>query len=271
MTHSHTIRLFAWCLLLLGVVGAWANGPTYYGASGYTFVPNGFVASDWKYAGFIGGEYVQLKNMRLYPKYQAFRAVFFDKRLEIGLSTTYGFVDESGYSPQKVFNGVLPIVPSIKWNIETQQRGVLSWGYSVGAMAPYGIYFATTGHLRTPILQPEITAAAGLFTQRGYGMVASRLQTANWQGEPLPIALTAEVGWASSMKQLGESEEAFAAYGLEVDLGRNLTLLGNFRHDPKIYRESEDGPEKPHQNTDGKWSLRLEYHFNGIKSTQEGK
>lgn len=258
-------------LLLLLAVAAYAGGPTYYGGSGYTFVPDGFVPADWKYAGFIGGEFVQLKNVRLYPKYQAFRAVFLDNRLEISLSSTYSFVDHDGYGPRRVAEGLLPVVPGFKWNIDTQNRGPLRWGYSAGAMAPYGVYFASSAQLRTPVLQPELTATAGLWTQRAYGMLGSRLQTADLGGKPLPLSFTGEIGWASSVELLGETEEAFIAYGVELDLGRNLTLLGNFRQDPKTYLEADSEVEKPNQNTNGKWSLRLDYHFNGIKSSQEGK
>jgi len=256
-------------LLLASLV--MAGGPSYYGGSGYTFVPDGFVPTDWKYAGFVGGEFVQLKNVRLYPKYQAFRGVLLDNRLEVSLSSTYGFVDEDGFGPKRVAGGLVPIVPGVKWNIDDQTRGPLHWGYSAGFMMPYGVYFSTTAQLRTPILQPELTAAAGLLSERGYALLGSRLQTADFSGKPLPLAFTAETGWASSVELLGETEEAFIAYGLELDLGRNLTLMGHFRLDPKTYLESDSEVEKPHQNSDGKWSLRLEYHFNGIKSTQEGK
>jgi hypothetical protein len=263
-------KLFILPILLLAALVC-AGGPTYYGVSGYTFVPDGFVPGDWKYAGFVGGEYVQLKNVRLYPKYITFRSVFFDNRLELSLSNTYAFVDGDGYASKRIGDGLYPVVPGFKWSIDKQQRGVLHWGYSVGAMFPYGAIIATTVQLRTPVLQPELTAAAGLNAARGYGMLGSRLQTADFSGKPLPLALTAELGGASSVEQLGETEEAFVAYGVELDLGRNLTLQGNFRKDPKAYRESESEIEKPNQNKEGKWSLRLEYHFNGIKSTQEGK
>lgn len=256
---------------LLSAMAAFANGPSYYGASGYAFVPDGFVASDWKYAGFMGGEFVQLKNLRLYPKFMAFRGVFLDNRLEISLSNTYGFVDSDGYGAQRTPTGIMPVVPAIKWNIDTQEYSRLRWGYSVGAMAPYGVYFATSAQLRTPVLQPELTATASLFSKRGYGMLGSRLQTADLSGKPLPLALTAEIGWASSVEKLGETEEAFFAYGVDLDLGRNLTLQGSFREDPKTYREAETLAEKPNQNSGGKWSLRLQYHFNGIKSIEEGK
>ena len=264
------LKRFVISLALLAGL-ACAGGPTYYGSSGYAFVPDGFVPADWKYAGFIGGEYVQLKNVRLYPKYQAFRGVFLDQRLELSLTSTYRFVDNDGYGPQRVLNGLLPVIPALKWSLDNQDRGLLRWGYAAGWNAAYGAFLSGSANLDFPLLRPDFTAALGLWTKRAYSMLGARLQAADLQGHPLPLAFTAEAGWASSVELLGETEEAFAAYGVELGLGRNLTLLGNFRHDPKTYMEADSDIEKPHQNTGGKWSLRLEYHFNGIKSTQEGK
>ncbi|MDR2732945.1 MAG: hypothetical protein LBB36_06990, partial [Fibromonadaceae bacterium] len=209
-------------ILALLVSQVFCSHLTYYGPSGYAFVPNGFVAGDWKYTGFTGGEFVSLQNVRLYPKYLAFRTSMFDSKFEVSLSSTYSFVGEDGYEPQKLRNGLLPVIPALKWSIADNSGDIARIGYSVGAMAPYGVYFgATTLFAKLPVLQPELTLAVSLWTERGYGMVGTRLQTADLQGKPLPLAFTVEGGWASSMSSIGKTEESFLAFGTELNLGSN--------------------------------------------------
>jgi hypothetical protein len=258
-------------LILLFFLQAFCNPLTYYGPSGYIFVPNGFVASDWKYTGFTGGELVSLQNVRLYPRYLAFRSSAFDDKLEISFSSVYRFVEDNGYEPKKILDGLLPVVPAVKWNIADNRGNIVRAGYSVGLVYAYGFYFSTTTQFaKLPILQPEFTIAASLWTERGYGMVGTRLQSADFSGKPLPIALTAEAAWASSMSSIGQTTESFMAYGTELNLGKNLTLLGAFRKDLSTYynydEEGNRDTKKDGQNTNGKWSLRLDFHFDGIKN-----
>jgi len=264
------VRVF---LLILVLFASYAlcSRLTYYGPSGYAFVPNGFVAGDWKYAGFTGGELVRLQNVRLYPKYLAFKTSLFDNKLEISLSSVYSFVGEDGYEPQKIAEGLLPIIPAVKWNIADESGELVRIGYSVGAMATYGIYFAaTTQFFKFPVLQPEVTLAVSLWSERGYGMLGTRFRVADLQGKPLPLAFTSEGGWASSMSFVGQTEESFMAFGTELDLGKNITIIGGYRKDPaKYYYFDSDGNKenlKDGQNTSGRWSLKLEFRFDGIKN-----
>jgi len=268
MKRISTLLLFL--LLLLFSKGFCAH-LTYYGPSGYIFVPDGFIASDWKYTGFTGGELVSLQNVRLYPKYLAFRSSFFDDKLEVSLASAYSFVGDDGYEPQKVADGLLPIVPSIKWSIADKNGSIVRIGYSAGYVYAYGVYFGISSNFPSlPVLQPELTLAVSLWTERGFGMLGSRFRTADLHGNPLPLAFTAEAGWASSMNLVGRTEESFVAFGTEFDLGKNLTLMGAYRRDPAIYynfdKNGNKESEKEHQNTSGKWSLRLEFHFDGIKN-----
>jgi TolB-like protein len=239
------------------------SSPSYYGFSGYNFVPDGFVSSGWKYSGFIGGEYTTLKNVRLYPKYLGFRGVFFDERLELSLSSAYGMVDSNGFSPRRVAKGLAPVVPALKWNFAEQGGRFVHWGWSVGVGAPYGVYAALSTQLKAPVVQPDFTVAMSLHWEYAYGMFGVRLRAADLSGKPLPFALTAEGAWASSVEQLGTTLEEFFALGASVDLGRNITLLGSYRVDPNT-------KNAPNPNDVGKWALRLEYHFSGIKSAKEG-
>jgi hypothetical protein len=244
---------------------------TYYGPSGYIFVPDGFIAGDWKYTGFAGGELVSLQSVRLYPKYLAFRSSFFDDKLEVSLASAYLFVGDDGYEPRKVADGLLPVVPSVKWSIADKNGSIVRIGYSIGLMYAYGAYFSISSKFGSlPLLQPELTLAVSLGTQRGFGMLASRLRGADLHGNPLPLAFTAEAGWASSMSLVGRTEESFVAFGAELDLGRNLTLMGGYRGDPATYynfdENGKEESEKDGQNKSGRWSLRLEFHFDGIKN-----
>ncbi|MCL2283051.1 MAG: hypothetical protein FWC26_07010 [Fibromonadales bacterium] len=236
---------------------------TYYGPSGYIFVPSGYVAGYSKYTGFMDEE------LSL-----AFRSSFsfFGSEQELSFSSVYLFVDEDdGYGPKKVAGGLLPVIPSVKWNIEDKSGNIVRIGYSVGYTYVYGVYASATSQLiRTPILQPELTGAISLWTKRGYGLIGSRLQSADLRGNPLPFAVTAEAGWAGSMNSIGVTEESFFAFGTELNLGRNLSVRCGYRIDPFKYYDFDDNGKKiapkEGQNKDGSWSLRLEFHFDGVKN-----
>jgi hypothetical protein len=256
-------------LLMLLFSRGFCTHLTYYGPSGYVFVPDGFVSDNWKYTGFLGRAFMD--SSQSYPYYLAFRSSFFNDKLEISLSSVYLFVGDNGYKAQKIADGLLPVVPSIKWNIADKGGSVARIGYSIGLMYAYGIYFSTSAKFgNLPILQPELTLAVSLLPSRGYGMLGSRFRGADLHGNPLPLAFTAEAGWASSMSLMGRTDESFIAFGAEFDLGRNLTLIGGYRRDPATYYNFDDNgnkeSEKEGQNKSGKFTLRLEFHFDGIKN-----
>jgi len=266
-------RLAICCVLASSCVGLAWGGQTMYGATGYTFVPDGFVDHGQNYGGYFAGEYVSLERVRLYPRFLGLRTTAFSNRLEFTAASTWAFVTSgSGYEPKKIGDGLLPICPGIKWSVDDQQRTYVRWGYAVGLMFPYGAYGSATVRGKLPILQPELTVAIGsTVLKTSYGMVGGRLRLADLHGNPLPLSFSGEGGWAGSMDQLGETEEAFYSLGAEMDMGRNLTLSLNWRKDPRTYLETETKDELEGQNKNGRWGLKLDYHFNGVKVAEGGK
>jgi len=266
-------RLTSLCVIAASCASiSWA-GQTMYGATGYTFVPDGFVDHGQNYGGYFAGEYVNLERVRLYPRFLGLRFTAFSNRLEVTGASTYRFVNsEDGFLPRKIGDGLLPIVPGIKWNMDDQQRQYVRWGYSVGLMFPYGAYGAATVRGKLPILQPELTVALGsTLLNTSYGMLGGRLRLADMEGNPLPLSFSGEGGWAGSMDQLGVTQEAFFAFGAELEMGRNLTWSVNWRRDPRTYLDDTTGVVLAGQNTQGRWSLKLDYHFNGVKVVEGGK
>jgi len=258
------------CLCAMSIMGAAWGGQTFYGASGYSFVPDGFVDHGDRFGGYFAGEFVSLPSARLYPKYVGLRMTTLADRLELSLSSTYAFVTTSdGYDPKKIGSGLVPIVPGLKWNIDDIHSTYVRWGYSAGAMFPYGAYFSTTASSKFPILSPELTVAmATTFVQSMNGMIGGRLRVSDLDGKPLPVAFTGEGGWAGSTNgRLGETREAFWVLGLEVQMGRNIEFNVDWRKDPRTYKDSAN-VVLPGQNTDGVWSLKLDYHFNGVKQVK---
>lgn len=266
MRNLRNIVIFV--LLILGL--SWA-GQSYLGAMGYAFVPDAFVDHGRSYGGYFAGEWTSLQKDRLYPKYLGFYWTSQSKRLEIGLSSSYAFVtDDKGFDPQKIGNGLAPVIPAIKWNIDDQYYHQIRIAFAVGAMFPYGAYGAVTLKPdQWPWLQPELTlVAATTAVKSSHAMGGMRLYLADSQGKTLPLALSAETGWAGSMESLGKVSEGFYAYGLEVAMGRHLTLQILRRVDPNTYEHSSDPTQVVGQNDQGRWSLKLDYSFNGVKSAE---
>jgi len=244
------------------------SGQTLYGPSGYTFVPDGFVDHNERYGGYFAGEYVGLERIRMYPKFVGFHVTLLSDRLDFSVASTYSFVTKAdGYHPQKVGDGLLPICPAVKWSIADVSKKWVRWGYVAGAMAPYGAFGAATVRATLPILQPEFTMSiATTFVSTSYGMLGGRLRLADLDGKPLPLSFVGEGGWAGSMSgKIGETKEAFVSFGTEIDMGRNLTWSVHYRKDPSIYKDPETNAILAGQNQGGRWNLKLDYHFDGVK------
>ena len=257
-------------LCLLGLVGLAWSGQSWYGPSGYSFIPDGFVDQGAKYGGYFAGEFVSLNNARLYPRFTALRWSGMSNRLELSLSSVYSFVNDNGYGPRKIGDGLLPVCPSVKWSVQDQKRTWVRWAFAVGGMAPYGAYGATTVRGLFPVLQPELTVVLASTLGTTYGLMGGRLRLADLSGKPLPLSLLGDAGWASSMKYLGETKEAFYSLGAEIEMGRNLVFSSVYRQDPREYRNVDTGLKLPSQNQDGRWSLKLEYRFDGVKQVEGG-
>ncbi|HSQ40678.1 MAG TPA: hypothetical protein VLM37_00195 [Fibrobacteraceae bacterium] len=243
---------------------AWA-GQSWYGPSGYAFVPDGFVNHGSSYGGFISGDFSGLERADLYPQYLGFRWSGFSDRLEITLSNCYGMVGDDGYDPEDRRVKRAPVIPGIKWSIDDQNRQYVRIGLVVGAMFPYGLYCASTVQAKNPILQPELTLGLATVLNTTYGLAGGRLRLADLQGRPLPLSFVADGGWAGYMKRLGEIREAFYSFGGEVEIGRNIVFSATLRKDPRTYKDLDTHEILEHQNKSGRWSLKVDYHFDGVK------
>jgi hypothetical protein len=166
---------------------------------------------------------------------------------------------------------LFPVIPGVKWSVEDQDRTYVRWGLAAGLMFPYGAYCATTVRGKLPILQPELSVGLGYNGKTTYGLTGGRLQLADLQGKPLPLAFIADAGWAGYMERLGAVREAFFSLGSEVNMGRNILFSATYRRDPRLYEGFLSGNALIGQNQSGRWSLKLDYRFDGVKHVEGGQ
>jgi hypothetical protein len=263
-------------LILLLVLSAQVRAQlTYFGPSGYSFVPNGFTGST-PYGGSLSGALQSRDQLDLFPHKMSLIGSFMDERLEVSLSNTWSFVSSNGFEERRISDvPVTMFVPGLKWRLDLQKREWQEWGYVAGIMAPYGVYTAASWWAKLPLLQPEFTLGVSIWSKKAYALGGARLTLADLSANPLPLAFIADGAWAGSTKMLGETEEGFFSLGMSLDLSRNISLQGVFRKDPSIYysiSESEvDRVRKDNQNTNGTWGMRMTYYFDGVKSVGEGE
>ena len=212
-------------ILFLGA-GLAAAQTTVYGVGGLNFVPGGLFSAGGDVGGSLGGttEKSPLWQVSLYGR-------FFDQRLEVSGSNLWRLVesDSVGWNPGTV--SVVPIVPSLRWILDQETRGVHTWGYAAGFSMPYGAFASAGWKGRLPWLSPEADLGLGtrLSTISAFGGVA--LDVCDGSGEVLPLRLTADVSISGATQTLGRPDEAFWSLGVSTRLGRNLTFEVVHRRD----------------------------------------
>jgi len=208
---------------------------TVYGPSGLNFVPSAFASGDGRWSGAAGGSTDESPL-----GFVAVQGDFLDGRLEAGLSNAWRLVegDSVGWNP-----GLLPvpIVPSVKWIIDREDRGRQSWGYAAGVSMPLGAWAAAGWRIRLPLASPQVHAGLGtpLNSIQAFGGLAVDL--CDLEGATLPVTLTLDGALAGSTGTLGQAEESYWSAGVTTRLGRNLSFQAVHRRDRRYDTQSEDG------------------------------
>jgi len=232
-------------ILFLGA-GLAAAQTTVYGVGGLNFVPGGLSDESGALGGTLGG------TTQKSPLWEvSIHGRFLDNRLEISGSNLWRLVasDSSGWKPGKV--SVAPIIPSLRWTLDQEVRGIQTWGYSVGVSMPYGAFAAAGWRLKLPWLSPEVDLGLGtpLRTVSAFGGAA--LDLCDGSGERLPLRLSADASISGATQTLGRPDEGFWSVGISTRLGRNLTFEVVHRRD-RTYTATD-----PDRRPDGVSFLRL--------------
>jgi hypothetical protein len=227
---------------------------TLYGTSGSNFTPNGFTAEGGRWGVSLSG------SPGSQDLYLSGRGLFLDRRLEVSVSNLYGLVEADTLGFRSQNTSVVPIVPSIKWQLDQDSAGRQTWGYSAGLSLPLGAYGTVGWKMRLPILSPELHVGLGFPIRSLHAFGGLALQVCDLDGQKLPVRLQLDGNFAASTGTLGHPEEGYLAAGVATSLGRNLTVLVSHRRDRHY-----DAPAD-RQNTQGTSWLRLLWTFDGIKT-----
>jgi hypothetical protein len=241
-------------LLALSAVAFAQN--TIYGPTGLNFVPSAFASEGGRWSGSLGGT---TDDDPLWVS--SLQGRFLEDRLEIGLSSTAWLVegDSMGWKPRTT---EVPLVPSARWILDRENRGIQSWGYAVGVSMPLGAWAAAGWRIRLPVVSPELHAGFGtpLNSIQGFGGVAVDL--CDLEGNPLPLRLTLDGAISGSTGTLGSTEEAYWSAGVSTRLGRNLTFQTIHRRD-----RSYAAPDKG-RRPGGTSFLRILWNFGSATNNE---
>lgn len=255
------IRPLSLSALLLALLPALSSGaqPSIFGATGTGFVPGGFV-SERRVSISSGGALQEARDLRFFPYHLSGVATFLGGSLEVSVANTASFVrgDSLGF---RTVSTVVPVIPGVKYALAVERSPRQKWGYAVGFLYPYGAYVAASWQRRMPLLSPEATIAFSTPIRTLYAMGGLRLVPSTLAGDPLPLGFVLDGAYAGSTERIGEKEEAFVSAGVETALGR-AAALGLFWRRDVTYSAAEN-----RQNNDGKLQLRLNFSFDGIKTT----
>jgi hypothetical protein len=212
-------------LVLAAITGIQAQGLSYFGYSGLMYTPTGTM-QEQKFLYAMSSYPVPGDEMNFIPRVHRVSGQFLNKRFEVALSSTYILTGESveGYNTGRTT--YFPVVPSLKFRVPSNLR---FFDMAFGATSPYGPYYALDW---TPIrnfgrLRTHTAFATKLVTYHAFlGLSYDFLLTEN-----NPVTLTAESGWGGSLKDLGEKEEAFIAFGIIYSLCQSIDISTHARYD----------------------------------------
>ena len=213
---------------------------TFYGVGGIDFVPGGLSRPGGDWGGSVGAttERSPLQEASVYTK-------FFDSRLEVSVSNVYRLVesDSAGWNPGRL--GPIPFIPSARWILDQEDRGVQTWGFAAGISMPYGAFAAAGWRARLPLLSPEVDLGLGTQLRTISAFGGGALDVCDLEGNVLPLRLTADASISGATQTLGNADEAFFSVGVSTRLGRNLTFEVLHRRDRRYSapddRRRDDG------------------------------
>jgi hypothetical protein len=213
--------------ILLCVVSEASAGPSYYGLSGFAFLPTAHTGPPWSHGISVSSFPAAFETLEIYPfSIRAYLTIA--NGIEIGVTNTYRYYADSSesYGPITLPGGgflagssttYAPLVPSVKFAF--LDTAVPNGSIAVGFEYPFGV-FAVVDYL--------LSLGPGLSFHFASGIASTFVTLSAFGGAravlPFGFALSIEGAYTGKTSYLTHGQEAFLALDLSYTVTEGMVV-----------------------------------------------
>lgn len=203
-----------------------------FGPSGLSFIPTAAIipggATAWGYS----SRPATRAGVDLFPYSLRLGQTFMRGRLEVAFTNTYHYA--SRRKGVDVRRSLIPIIPSMKYQLVAKDSASNFTAVAFGIVAPYGVYYAYDRDLQRRRLNATVHLGIATKLTTYHAFLGATLRFGR-RGPgvslPAPFRLLLEGSWAGSLQSLDKMEESFMAATLIYQWTKQLTLETFARYD----------------------------------------
>ena len=239
----------------------------YYGFTGLTFIPNAQVFPGGRFGTSYSSEPSSGSKLNLLPF--SLRIIYGVNGNLVELATT----NTPFYASERIYNGVevsygvpdyqliMPIYPSIKYQIMQMKSSNYQVGMATGFALPYGAYYVADKYFNVTLF--DLTVHTGVATKLStYHVFAGLTFTfgnrLNAVQRGFNLEMLVEAAWGGSLKELDKKEEAFVSLSFRHAWTSSLLITTFIRYDNQPLM---DNGEEVSSGPTTMMAVGLEYHF----------
>ena len=221
-------------------INTYFHTQSYYGFSGLTFIPNSQIFPGKQFGLSYHSEPADGSNLSLLP--YSIRIIYGIDGNVVEIATT----NTPYYSSDRLQNGVtishgiskfdfiMPIFPSVKYQIMPLTRNNYQVGMAIGFALPYGAYYVADKYFDVSVF--DVTINSGVATKlTTYHVFAGFTVTfGDRSGEmqrSFNLEMLVEAAWGGSLKELDKKEEAFVSLSFRHAWTSSLFITTFIRYD----------------------------------------
>jgi len=240
---------------------------TYYGFSGLTFIPNSQIFSGSKFGLSYYSEPCNGSNLNLLPYSLNIIYGFGGHQVEVATTNT------PFYSSERLYNGVaadqgtpnfnlmMPLYPTIKYQIMPMMNSNYQVGMAVGFALPYGAYYVADKFFDVKIFDLTLHTGVGTKLTTYHVFAGFTFTFGDRLGQiqrGFNLEMLVEAAWGGSLKELDKKEEAFVSFSFRHAWTPALYIKTFIRYDNQpLTKDGEVFTEGPTTLM----AVGLDYHF----------
>lgn len=198
---------------------------SFFGVSGLSFIPTASISQPGSFAASYSSNPTGRDDVTMYPSSLRMSYTLKSRPLEISFTNTIFYANQT--QGVDILNVILPIVPSFKYQVVSDDTSGSKSQVAFGLAMPYGafyVYDLALSIARMPIMV-HTGVGTKLTTYHAFFGVTLTLGAGQLQDNtPAPFRLSVEGSWGGSLQQLAEMEESFIAATSIYRWTRNITL-----------------------------------------------
>ena len=240
---------------------------SYYGFTGLSFIPNAQIFPENRFGTSYVSEPSSGSNLNLLPFSLRLIYGFNGNVVEVASTNTPFYASERMYGGVSISYGItdyeiiMPIFPSLKYQIMKMNQSNYNVGMAAGFALPYGAYYVVDKYFNISLF--DLTVHSGVGTKLTTYHVFAGLSFTfgnrlNSIQRGFNLEMLVEAAWGGSLKELDKKEEAFVSLSFRHGWTSTLFITTLIRYDNQpLMDKGEEIASKPTTLM----AVGLEYHF----------